>query len=276
MLKSGHLAHCSLLAGQRIFSRAAASLHHLTASKGRAHYQRSSLILSLQRTASDGPINTEQLELSDRLYSYLLAHTPEPAVLRDLRHETALQHAGRERNQVAPEQGRFLAWLLETLGARRIIEVGVFTGYSSLAMALALPEHGCLVACEKDEGPLQLARDFWRRAGISHKIDERTGPAADSLEALLAEGGADSYDFAFIDADKRSYQRYFDLLLQLVRPGGVIVVDNVLWYGRVADPKDSAKNTVALREFNAQLLNDSRVSFSTVPIGDGIALCRRL
>ncbi|CAL5218872.1 g606 [Coccomyxa viridis] len=211
-------------------------------------------------TAAGGPCNTERLDLTDNLYTYLLEHTKEPRVLRQLREATAEEHAGRERNQVAPEQGRFLAWLVEALGVRSAIEIGVFTGYSSLTVALALPEKGCLVACERDEQCMQLAREFWTAAGVSHKIEERMGPAVEALQALLDEGKEDSFDFAFIDADKRSYQAYFDQLLRLVRPGGVIVVDNVLWYGRVADPQDMAKNTVAVRCFNDALLQDDRVS----------------
>ncbi|CAK0779204.1 hypothetical protein CVIRNUC_004716 [Coccomyxa viridis] len=226
-------------------------------------------------TAAGGPCNTEKLVLTDNLYNYVLAHTPESQVLGRLREATAEQHAGRERNQVAPEQGRFLAWLVEALSVRSAIEIGVFTGYSSLAIALALPDNGCLVACEKDEHCMQLAREYWCAAGIRHKIEERMGPALGSLQALIDEGRNSSFDFAFLDADKRSYKSYFEQLLHLLRPGGVMVIDNVLWYGRVADPKETAKNTVALRSFNDALLHDNRVSFSMIPVGDGMTLCRK-
>eukprot|EP00884_Botryococcus_braunii_P022540 jgi/Botrbrau1/8970/Bobra.0148s0079.3 len=213
--------------------------------------------------------------ISQGAYAYLLDHLPEPEVLAQIRRDTATACPGRESNQVAPEQARFLAWLLECLSARRVLEVGVFTGYSSTAMALVLPEGGELWACEKDENVLQMARLAWTRAGVLHKISEAQGAAVDTLERLLADGQAGSFDFAFIDADKRSYQSYLDLCLQLVRPGGVIAIDNILWYGGVADPTDARKATVALREFNDRLMSDPRVSVSLVTVGDGMALCRR-
>lgn len=213
--------------------------------------------------------------MDDQQYSYLLQHTREPQVLADLRAETERVVPVGARMLVPPEQGAFMTFLVQALGVRRAIEVGVFTGYSSTAVALALPENGVLVACDRDARTMEIARRFWRRAGVSLKIDARLGPAADTLQQLLVNGQANTFDFAFIDADKRATDSYYETMLQLVRPGGVILVDNVLFRGRVADPQDTDKKVVALREFNAKLLADDRITLSIVPIGDGMALCRR-
>eukprot|EP00879_Flechtneria_rotunda_P028167 GHRR01030249.1.p1 GENE.GHRR01030249.1~~GHRR01030249.1.p1 ORF type:complete len:181 (+),score=58.33 GHRR01030249.1:444-986(+) len=177
--------------------------------------------------------------------------------------------------QTAPEQGQLLALLVELLGVQSAIEVGVFTGYSSLAVALALPESGKLVAFDKEPTTMEVAQKYWDKAGVAHKVDSRLGPALERLQELLNEQGKSSFDMAFIDADKRCYQSYFELCLKLVRPGGLIAVDNVLFYGKVADPAVQDKATVALKEFNQRLLADARVSYSIVPIGDGMALCRK-
>ncbi|KAK9819178.1 hypothetical protein WJX81_008655 [Elliptochloris bilobata] len=220
-------------------------------------------------------INKAVTPLDDRLYAYLLGHTREPQVLRELRAETAAAYPERRNNQIAPEQGALLAWLVETLRVTRAVEVGVFTGYSALAVALAMPEDGRLVACDRDAASLAIARRAWDMAGMGHKVEQRLGPASDSLHALLAEGHAESFDLAFIDADKRGYAGYFEQLLRLVRRGGVIAVDNILWKGQVADPEVTDKATAAIRDFNAQLLEDQRVSLAFVPIGDGMALCTK-
>jgi predicted O-methyltransferase YrrM len=202
--------------------------------------------------------------------------SPPPQALRRLRADTAAAHPGRERNMVSVEQGAFLGWLVGVVGAARAVEVGVFTGYSATCIAAALPAHGTLVALEKDEAPLVLARQAWADAGVAARVDVRVGDAAASLAALLADPGAPgSYDFAFIDADKRGYGGYFEQCLALVRPGGVIAVDNLLWYGRVADPADASKATLAVREVNDMLVKDERIDFSLVPVGDGIGLCRK-
>ncbi|KXZ49246.1 hypothetical protein GPECTOR_22g838 [Gonium pectorale] len=180
--------------------------------------------------------------------------------------------------QITPEQGTLLALLVELVGARRVVEVGVFTGYSSTAMALALPADGRLVALDRDERPLELAKRFWKLAGVEERIELRVGPALASLEQLLERDGPGSYDMAFIGmeyADKRSYDKYYELLLKLVRPGGLIAIDNTLFYGRVVQPEASDKAAVALRDLNSKLLLDERVSVSVVPIGDGMTLCRR-
>lgn len=220
----------------------------------------------------------EHAPVTGRLYRYLLEHTREAPYLAALRAETAVFAPGRERNAVSPDQGAFLGWLVRSLGVEKALEVGVFTGYSSTVVAASLPPGGRLVACEKDDRPLALARSAWAAAGVADRVDCRVGPAGDTLASLLADPawGPGSFDFAFIDADKRGYKAYFESCLQLVRVGGVVAVDNVLWYGRVVDPDDSAAATLAVRELNDFLLKDPRIDLSTVSVGDGIALCRRL
>ncbi|GFR47532.1 hypothetical protein Agub_g9253 [Astrephomene gubernaculifera] len=211
--------------------------------------------------------------MTPRLYGYILQHTREPEVLRQLRAETAGVHGAHM--QITPEQGALLALLVELSGARRVVEVGTFTGYSSLAMALALPAEGRLVALDIDEQPVQMARKYWQLAGVGERVEARIGPALASLQQLLEQEGPGSYDMAFIDADKRSYDAYYEMLLQLVRPGGLIAIDNTLFFGRVVEPQADDKAGIALRDLNAKLLRDERVSVSMVPIGDGMTLCRR-
>jgi caffeoyl-CoA O-methyltransferase len=174
--------------------------------------------------------------------------------------------------QIAPEQGQFMALLAQLMGARRCIEVGVFTGYSSLAIARVLPDDGCIVACDISEEWTAIARRFWNEAGVADRIDLRLGPALETLDALLANGQGESFDFAFIDADKGNYLQYYERLLRLIRPAGLIAVDNVLWGGQVADPADDSPDTCAIRAFNEHLRADQRVSLSLVPIGDGVTL----
>jgi caffeoyl-CoA O-methyltransferase len=168
-----------------------------------------------------------------------------------------------------------MALLVRLMGARRCLEVGVFTGYSSLAVALALPDEGRIVACDVSEEWTSVARRYWAEAGVAHKIDLRLAPALETLEALLVAGEAGCFDFAFLDADKENYLRYYEHALELVRPGGLIVADNTLWSGRVADPANTEAATVELRRFNARLLADDRVDLSVVPIGDGLTLARK-
>ena len=248
--------------------------------------------------------------MTDGLYAYLLAHTresdvrereretikgwtretkennrqpPSPPppfffskVLRRLRADTAAHAPGRDRNMVSVDTGALLGWLVRALGATRAVEVGVFTGYSSTAIAAALPPHGTLVALEKDEKPLALARAAWEAAGVSGRVDARVGDARDALAALLADPAAHaSFDFAFIDADKRGYDAYYEACLQLVRLGGVIAIDNLLWYGRVADAGDASRATQAVRAMNDKLANDDRIDFVLAPVGDGVGLCRK-
>lgn len=194
----------------------------------------------------------------------------EPEILAQLRQETA-QHPMASM-QVAPEQGQFMALLVKLIGAKKTLEVGVFTGYSSLAIALALPPDGMVIACDVSEEFTTIARRYWQQAGVADKIDLRLAPALDTLDHLLATGQANSFDFAFIDADKSNYDAYYERSLQLVRPGGLIAIDNVLWSGRVVDPTVQDTRTNHIRALNAKLHHDERVQVSLVPIGDGLTL----
>jgi caffeoyl-CoA O-methyltransferase len=180
------------------------------------------------------------------------------------------------RMQISPEQGQFIAWLLGTLNAQRTLEIGVFTGYSTLVTALALPPHGRVVACDISAEFTDIARPFWERAGVAERIQLELRPALDTLEQLTDAGETETFDFAFIDADKENYRAYYEQTLKLLRPGGVIAVDNVLWSGRVLDPADQDSSTVALREFNRAVRQDARVAISLLPIGDGLTLLRKL
>lgn len=217
--------------------------------------------------------NKEVISVTPHLYDYILANVREPEILRQLREETASMRGSQM--QVSPDQAQLLAMLVQTLGAERCIEVGVYTGYSSLAVALVLPESGRLVACERDAKSLEVAKKYYERAGVLNKVDVKYGLAADALKSLILNGEACSYDFAFVDAEKRMNQEYFELLLQLVKAGGLIVIDNVLWHGKVCDPMVNDAKTVSIRNFNKRLLEDKRVSISMVPIGDGMTICRK-
>ena len=210
--------------------------------------------------------------LSDDLEAYVReVGAREPDVLARLREETAAipQHG----MQIAPEEGAFLAMLVELTGARRCLEVGTFTGYSSVA--LALPVDGRLVCCDVSEEWTAMARRYWDSAGVAAKITLHVAPAAETLDRLLADGEEDSYDFAFVDADKTGYDTYYERLLRLVRPGGLIAIDNTLWSGRVIDASDADEDTVALRTLNLKLARDERVSLCMLPLADGVTLARR-
>lgn len=212
--------------------------------------------------------------LSPALHDYLLAVSlREPPALRVLRAETAAHPLARM--QIAPEQGQFMALLAQICGARRCVEVGVFTGYSTLAVALALPSGGQITACDISEEYTAIARRHWDAAGVGGRIELRLGPAVATLDGLLAAGAAGSYDFAFIDADKPAYPDYFERCLALLRPGGLVAVDNTLWGGAVADPADREPDTLAIRAFNERLRGDERVDLSLLPIGDGLTLARK-
>ncbi len=209
--------------------------------------------------------------LDDSLYGYLLAHSlKEPDLLAQLRQETAEHPQGRM--QITPDQGQLMALLVKLIGAKKALEVGVFTGYSSLSVALALPPDGRLIACDVSEEYTAIARRYWQAAGVADKIELHIAPALETLDRLLASGQANSFDFAFIDADKGNYWNYFNRALQLVRPNGLIAIDNVLWSGRVADKQDQDKITNTIREFNAALYQDDRVMLSILPIADGLTL----
>ena len=212
--------------------------------------------------------------LPERLANYLHeVSLREPEVLSRLREETA--SLPDSRMQIGPEQGQFMALLVELLGAQNTLEIGTFTGYSALAVALALPVDGRVVACDVSDEWTAVARRYWEEAGVADRVDLRLAPALATLDALLAEGRAGDFDFAFIDADKEGYQAYFERCLELVRPGGLIAIDNTLWEGRVADPSVHDADTEAIRAFNTKLRSDERVSISLVPIGDGLTLARR-
>ncbi|XP_030474823.2 tricin synthase 1-like isoform X1 [Syzygium oleosum] len=217
--------------------------------------------------------NKQVISITPQLYEYILSNVREPEILRQLREETASMRGSQM--QVSPDQAQLLAMLVQILGAEQCIEVGVYTGYSSLAVALVLPESGCLVACERDAKSLEVAKKYYELAGVSHKVSVRHGLALDTLRSLILNGETCSYDFAFVDAEKRMNEEYFELLLQLVRVGGVIVMDNVLWHGKVADPMVNDVKTIGIRNFNRRLMEDDRISTSMVPIGDGILICRK-
>jgi predicted O-methyltransferase YrrM len=219
-------------------------------------------------------LSSRTLGLDDRLYDYLLSHSlREPPLLRELRAETAkLAGAGM---QVSPEQGQLMALLVELTGTQRALEIGTFTGYSSLCVALALPAEGRLVACDISEDYTAIARRYWARAGVAGKIELRLGPALASLREMIAHGGSGSFDFAFIDADKQNYLDYYEACLRLLRRGGLLAIDNVLWSGQVADPSIVDPDTTAIRALNDRVLRDERVSLSLLPIGDGLTLVRK-
>jgi len=211
--------------------------------------------------------------LSEELHAYLMgAGVREPEVLARLRVETAA--LPEARMQIAPEEGAFLAMLVRLTGAKRCLEIGTFTGYSSTAMALALPADGRLLCCDVSREWTDVARRTWDAAGVTDRVELRLGPATETLSALLAEGGAGTFDLAFIDADKPNYDAYLEGCLRLVRRGGLIVIDNVLWSGRVADPSDTDESTLAIRALNAKLAGDERVDLSMIPVADGLTLAR--
>ena len=215
------------------------------------------------------------LTLDDRLHDYVLAHNREHPELAKLREATA-SHP-RAGMQISPEQGALLQMLVRLINARRTIEVGVFTGYSALAVALALPPDGRILACDVSDEYTRVGRPYWERAGVVGKIDLVLEPALHTLDARLATGEAGHYDFAFIDADKSNYDGYYERCLKLLRIGGLIAIDNVLWSGRVAGPVDAAADpdTAALQRLNSKLKGDERVDLALLPIGDGLTLARK-
>ena len=219
-------------------------------------------------------MSSRTIVLNDALYEYLLSVSlREPDVLCRLREETAKMP--QHNMQISPEQGQFMALLVELTGARKCLEVGTFTGYSTLSLALALPEDGQIVACDISEEFTSRAKPYWQEAGVARKIDLRLGPALETLDALIADGESGAFDFAFIDADKVNYQGYFQRALDLIRRGGLILVDNVLWSGAVVDPARDDEDTEAIRAFNQACAGDPRISLSLVPIGDGLTLARK-
>jgi caffeoyl-CoA O-methyltransferase len=219
-------------------------------------------------------MSNRSIVLTDSLYEYMSdVSLREPPLLLALREETA--ELTQRSMQISPEQGQFMALLVRLTGARRCLEVGVFTGYSSLATALALPDDGRVIACDVSEEWTAVARRYWKRAGVDHKIDLRLAPATETLDALVADGQGGTFDFAFIDADKTNYLAYYERTLALLRTGGLALVDNTLWSGRVADPEVADADTVALRHFNEVLHRDERVDLSLLPMGDGLTVVRK-
>jgi len=219
-------------------------------------------------------VTDRRLQITDEIHRYLVDHSVrEPDVLARLRAATA--SLPQAQMQIGPEQGQLMALLAKLVGAKRCIEVGVFTGYSSLAVALALPEDGRILACDVSEQWTAIARRFWREAGVEHKIELKLQPAVHTLEELLAAGEAGCYDFAFVDADKPAYDTYYELLLKLLRPGGLMALDNTLWSGAVANPDEREPNAVALRVLNEKLHRDERIDLSLLPVGDGLTLARK-
>jgi predicted O-methyltransferase YrrM len=218
-------------------------------------------------------MSNRTLNLDDALSDYLQAHS-----LREHPAQSGLRDATRGHRaagmQISPEQGQFMALLVRLMGARRTIEVGVFTGYSALSVALALPEDGYLLACDISDEYTRIGRPYWEAAGVARKIDLKLAPALQTLQEQLKSGHAASFDFAFIDADKARYDSYYESCLQLLRVGGLIAIDNVLWGGAVARPATDA-DTVALQRLNDKLLRDDRVDLSMLPIGDGLTLLRK-
>ena len=219
-------------------------------------------------------MSNKTLCVTEKLYEYMLAVSlREPEVLRRLRAETALEE--NANMQISPEQGQFMAMLVKLLSAKHTLDIGVYTGYSALCIALALPPDGRIIACDVNQEWTAVARRYWQKAGVSDKIDLRLAPARQTLDALL-EKRRDTFDFAFIDADKLSYNIYYEYCLQLIRPGGLIAIDNVLWNGAVADTAINDEDTVAIRDLNEKIQADGRVEISLVPIADGLTLARKI
>ncbi len=219
-------------------------------------------------------MSNRTLALNDRLYDYLLnVSLRETETLRRLREETSEDRLSNM--QIAPEQGQFMGLLVELMGVTKALEIGTYTGYSALCMAKAMPGQGRLICCDISEEWTAVARRYWSQAGVDHKIELRLAPALDTLDGLLGEGLGGDFDFAFIDADKTNYWAYYERCLELLRQGGLIVVDNTLWDGDVADPENNEPDTEAIREFNRKLYRDERIALSLVPIGDGLTLARK-
>ncbi len=221
-------------------------------------------------------MTNQTLGLGAQLYNYLLAVSlRETEVLAQLRQATA-DNQPMSQMQIAPEQGQFMALLIQLIGAQKTLDIGVFTGYSALVVALALPQGGKVVACEMNPEYAEFARHWWLKAGVIDKVDLHLAPAQDTLALLIARGEVNSFDFAFIDADKSNYDTYYEQALQLIRPGGLIAVDNVLWSGQVADSDIQDNRTNKIRAFNQKLHQDKRINLSLVPIADGLTLARKL
>lgn len=219
-------------------------------------------------------MSSETINLTPELYHYLQKISlREHKVLKELREET--HQLKKSTMQISPEQGQFLALLIEVLNAKKTLDIGVFTGYSALAVALAMPTNGQVIACDVNVEWTSIAKRFWEKAGVANKISLRLAPANETLDQLLAVREAGSFDFAFIDADKANYANYYEKSLILLRQGGIIAVDNVLWGGNVINPAINDVDTQAIRDLNELIAKDERVSVSLLPIGDGLTLARK-
>ena len=219
-------------------------------------------------------MSTKSLGLDEALYDYLLKHgVRESDVMRRLREETDTLEMAEMR--CSAEQVNALAMILKLMAARRVIEIGVFTGYATLAFAAALPAEGRVYALDVSKDWTDIGRSYWQEAGVDGRIELRLAPAIDTLETLIRDGNSESVDFAFIDADKENYDPYFEAALTLLRPGGLIAIDNVLWSGRVIDPEAQDDDTQAIRALNEKLARDTRIDLAMLPVGDGLTLCRK-
>ena len=220
-------------------------------------------------------MSSDTIELNQSLRDYLInVSVKEPGVLKNLRKETL--KLDEFQMQISPEQGSFLSFLVNLINAKHTLDIGVFTGYSSLVVALQLPQNGYVTACDTNEEWTEIAQKYWKIAKVEDSIDLHIAPAVETLEKLISNGNEGLYDFSFIDADKINYLHYFEQSLVLVRKGGVIAIDNVLWGGRVLDNSDTEPATRAIREFNSKLYKDDRVAISMIPIGDGLTLAQKL
>lgn len=217
-------------------------------------------------------MSRKTLTLTDELYQYLLSVSlREPSLLHRLREETGA--IGPDATmQIAPEQGQFMGLLVKLMSARLVLEIGTFTGYSSLCMAMALPPHGRVITCDINKEWTAIARRYWTEARVENRVELRLGAALDTLDTLLAEGHERKFDLVFIDADKENYIGYYEYSMKLLRPGGLVLVDNVLWSGKVIEPDMQDVNTAAIRGFNEYVKNDSRITLSIIPIADGLTL----
>ena len=207
----------------------------------------------------------------ERTYNYLLETSiREPEIARRLREET--QQRENAQMQIGPDQGQFMQLLVQLLRAKKTIEVGVFTGYSALWVAMGLPRDGRVIACDISEEYTSVARRYWKEAGVDKKIELKIGPALETLDELIRRGQAETFDFAFIDADKTNYENYYERALRLLRVGGLIAIDNTIWSGKVADPAQQDDDTVAIRRLNEKLFRDERITLSMLTVGDGLTL----
>ena len=220
-------------------------------------------------------MSSDTIELNQSLRDYLInVSVKEPGVLKNLREETL--KLDEFQMQISPEQGSFLSFLVNLINAKHTLDIGVFTGYSSLIVALRLPENGYVTACDTNEEWTEIAQKYWKIAKVEDNIDLHIAPAVETLEKLISNGNEGLYDFSFIDADKINYKHYFEQSLALIHKGGVIAIDNVLWGGRVLDDSDTEPATRSIREFNSRLYKDERVAISMIPIGDGLTLAQKL